>query len=161
MRFEASASPCGIRKLLMPPLEGKKFSSTCLETRKSPGVEENVSHFFDSLGNYLETSLSGRNPTEIPPLDFKGISNFSRSAYEVVMNIAWGETASYQGVASMLGREKAARAVGRALASNPLPILIPCHRVICADGQLGGYNFGLEWKKLLLGLESRERTGED
>lgn len=161
LRFEASATPRGIKRLSIPHIAEKKPSPASFQKGEFLRLEKGVSRLFDSLGKYLMTFFRGRNPGEIPPLDLEGISCFSRNVYEVVMDVDWGETVSYQSVASTLGREGAARAVGRALASNPLPILIPCHRVICSDGSLGGYNLGLEWKKFLLGLESKKRAGEE
>ena len=72
--------------------------------------------------------------------------------------VPFGRTATYGQVAEALGRPGAARAVGRALAANPCPILVPCHRVVAARG-LGGFGPGLEWKRALLALESEGRPG--
>ena len=71
------------------------------------------------------------------------------------MQIPYEETISYGELARRAGKEGAARAAGQALAANPVPLLVPCHRVICADGSLGGFAGGLEMKRRLLELEGR------
>jgi len=87
------------------------------------------------------------------PLDLEGATPFQRRVWEEVRAIPWGQTLSYGEVARRLGCPKAARAVGRALAANPIPIVIPCHRVVGSGGNLGGFGGGLEMKKRLLTLE--------
>ena len=74
--------------------------------------------------------------------------------WEALRHIPYGETVSYGELAARLGRPGAARAVGRAIALNPLPIVVPCHRVIGADGTLTGYAGGLGTKRTLLALEA-------
>lgn len=77
------------------------------------------------------------------PVDLEGLGAFARRVLEEVRRLPYGDTATYGGLARRLGCPGAARAVGRALAGNPLPILIPCHRVVRAGGQPGGYSAGL------------------
>jgi methylated-DNA-[protein]-cysteine S-methyltransferase len=79
---------------------------------------------------------------------------FQRRVWSVLQAIPYGETRSYGEVALALGQSGAARAVGRANGKNPLPVFIPCHRVILAGGGLGGYSSGLARKRLLLDLEA-------
>jgi AraC family transcriptional regulator, regulatory protein of adaptative response / methylated-DNA-[protein]-cysteine methyltransferase len=86
------------------------------------------------------------------PLDIQATA-FQRLVWEYLRKIPYGETASYQKVAAAIGKPKAARAVARACASNPVAIAIPCHRVVRKDGQAGGYRWGLERKAALLALE--------
>lgn len=86
----------------------------------------------------------------LPPLDLADISPFSVEVIEALKLIPMGKTLPYAEIARRLGRPHAARAVGRACGANPLPLLIPCHRVITTDGLLGGYAFGLEIKDKLL-----------
>lgn len=81
------------------------------------------------------------------------VTEFERQVYLVVSAIPHGETRTYKWVAERIGRPNAVRAVGRALNRNPLPILVPCHRVVKSNGELGGYKFGLELKRRLLELE--------
>ncbi|GAI87660.1 unnamed protein product, partial [marine sediment metagenome] len=79
--------------------------------------------------------------------------------WEETRLIPYGETRSYAWVAKQVGKPKAARAVGQAMGSNPLPIIIPCHRVITSNGKLGGFGGGLEMKRQLLSLEAVASTG--
>jgi methylated-DNA-[protein]-cysteine S-methyltransferase len=78
---------------------------------------------------------------------------FTRRVLEQTAQIPFGQTVSYKGVAGMAGNERAFRAAGTALGSNPLPIVVPCHRVLHAGGGLGGYTGGLEIKRKLLAIE--------
>ncbi len=78
---------------------------------------------------------------------------FRRRVLEIVAGIPYGETRSYAWIARQLSRPRAARAVGQAVAANPIPIIIPCHRIVRSDGGLGGYGGGLALKKRLLALE--------
>jgi methylated-DNA-[protein]-cysteine S-methyltransferase len=82
-------------------------------------------------------------------------SDFQRSVWDALRRIGHGEVVDYGGLGRRIGRPGAARAVGRANATNPIPIVIPCHRVIGADGSLTGYAGGMEAKRLLLDLEAR------
>ena len=79
---------------------------------------------------------------------------FTARVLAEVEAIPFGETLSYGEVADAVGSPRAARAVGQAVGSNPLPIVIPCHRVLAAHGRLGGFGGGLDWKRFLLRLES-------
>jgi len=87
------------------------------------------------------------------PVDLSLLTPFQRKVLEEVRGIRWGEVRSYEEIGESLGDRRKARAVGQALARNPIPIIIPCHRVIRKDGGLGGFSWGLEWKILLLRLE--------
>jgi epoxyqueuosine reductase len=89
------------------------------------------------------------------PLDLRGTS-FQRQVWERLCGIPWGETRSYHQIAEALGRPKAARAVGRAVGTNPVSIVVPCHRVIGSDGSLTGYGGGLDRKTALLEIEGFE-----
>ena len=81
------------------------------------------------------------------------LSSYYRKVLKKVENIPYGKTASYKLIAIETGNPKASRAVGNANANNPLPIIIPCHRVIANDGRIGGYGGGLKTKRFLLELE--------
>ncbi|MDW8102839.1 MAG: methylated-DNA--[protein]-cysteine S-methyltransferase [Anaerolineae bacterium] len=87
------------------------------------------------------------------PLDLRTGTAFQKKVWEEVRSIPWGQTRTYGEVAARVGKPGAARAVGQALARNPLPIIIPCHRVIGASGNLTGFSGGIELKKKLLALE--------
>ena len=86
------------------------------------------------------------------PLDPRGTS-FQRRVWAALTAIPWGETRTYAQIAAAVGSPRAVRAVGQANHRNPIPILIPCHRVVGADGTLTGYGGGLELKRKLLELE--------
>lgn len=83
------------------------------------------------------------------------VSEFEKKVYLAVSSIPYGETRSYAWVAAQVGQPKAARAVGQALKRNPLPIMIPCHRVVKSSGDLGGYKYGQWWKRKLLEMERK------
>ena len=87
------------------------------------------------------------------PLDLRG-TDFQRQVWELLQRIPYGETRSYGQIASALGRSTASRAVGRATDTNPVAIIVPCHRVIGANGELVGYGGGLDKKRSLLDLEA-------
>jgi O-6-methylguanine DNA methyltransferase len=85
-------------------------------------------------------------------LDYSGLTEFQREVLEAVRTIPRGETRTYGEVAVLVGKPGGARAVGRALAANPFPILVPCHRVVSKKG-LGGFAWGLQIKERLLQIE--------
>ena len=88
-------------------------------------------------------------------LDVSMYSAFRQRVYRQAHAIPWGETRSYADVASLVESPNSARAVGATMASNPVPIIIPCHRVVSSDGSLRGYRGGLEMKKQLLRIEHK------
>jgi methylated-DNA-[protein]-cysteine S-methyltransferase len=102
-----------------------------------------------SVRKELSEYVSGRRRTFDVPLAFAG-SVWQKAVWMELTRIPFGETRSYGEIADNLGRPGAARAVGRANASNVLPMVVPCHRVIAADGTLGGFNGGLHLKERLL-----------
>jgi len=87
------------------------------------------------------------------PVDLSGLPSFTQRVLAACATIPWGTTQAYGQLAAEVGSPQAARAVGQALGRNPVPILVPCHRVICADGSLGGFGAGLMMKRRLLELE--------
>jgi methylated-DNA-[protein]-cysteine S-methyltransferase len=93
------------------------------------------------------------------PVDFAGLTSFERAVCSEVAKIPYGRTRSYGDIARRIGRPGAARAVGTAVAKNPLPIVIPCHRVVRSDGGLGGFSSraGVATKKKLLDFEKRNK----
>jgi methylated-DNA-[protein]-cysteine S-methyltransferase len=97
--------------------------------------------------------VDGKDPKELPPLDLLEHTSFRRSVWEILRKIRLGKTASYGEIAEKLGKRGGARAVGNACGANPIPLLIPCHRVLASGGSLGGFSGGLDWKKKLLARE--------
>ncbi len=87
------------------------------------------------------------------PLDWPNYTPFQRKVMERARHIPWGQTLTYGALAEQAGFPRAARAVGSVMARNPFPLLVPCHRVVAANGGLGGYSAGLDLKRKLLSLE--------
>ncbi len=107
------------------------------------------------LGRWLDgvlQVLSGKEPHADLPLDVRATA-FQRQVWQALIDIPRGQTRTYSEIAVMLDRPKGQRAVGRACATNPVSLLIPCHRAIREDGGLGGYRWGLPRKEKLLGTE--------
>ncbi len=100
----------------------------------------------------LKKILAGREPKKFPPLDMAG-TEFQKSVWSALRKISSGKTKSYGEIAQAIGRPKAVRAVGGACGANPVPVLVPCHRVLAANKKLGGFSGGLDWKRSLLKRE--------
>lgn len=101
----------------------------------------------------LKKYLAGEATSFSLEVDIRRLTPFQRSVLRQTMKIPYGTTASYGEIAARVGRPSAYRAVGNAVGSNPISIIIPCHRVIASDGSLGGFGSGLSYKKKLLSLE--------
>jgi AraC family transcriptional regulator, regulatory protein of adaptative response / methylated-DNA-[protein]-cysteine methyltransferase len=101
--------------------------------------------------------LRGEEPHRDLPLDVQATA-FQRRVWEELRRIPWGSTRTYSQIARSIGREKAVRAVARACATNPVSIVVPCHRVIGKNGSLSGYRWGLSRKQALLATETRKNT---
>jgi len=101
----------------------------------------------------LEGYFTGRLRELDFPLDLSAATPFQLRVWEVLRRIPYGQVRSYAWVAEAVGSPRAARAVGAANRANPLPIFIPCHRVVLSDGRLGGYSAGVAVKRFLLELE--------
>lgn len=86
-------------------------------------------------------------------------TDFQKKVWRELLKISWGETVSYREIAIRIGRPKAVRAVANAIGQNKIPIIIPCHRVIRTDGQLGGYSGGVRLKRRLLEFEKKFSHG--
>jgi len=100
----------------------------------------------------FEEYFSGKRRKFTLPLDLQGTA-FDQKVWKATQKIPYGQVRTYKEIAKMIGKPNASRAVGNALGRNPIPIIIPCHRVIASDGTLGGYSSGLKIKKILLRLE--------
>ena len=89
------------------------------------------------------------------PLDLAGVPDVNRHIYEHIRELAWGETTSYGAIARWLGDVALSRAVGAAMGANPIPLIVPCHRVLAADGRTGGFSSpnGVRMKMEMLALE--------
>lgn len=100
----------------------------------------------------LKAVLAGRAVKQFPPLDMAG-TEFQKSVWSALLKITAGKTKSYGEIARQIGRPKAVRALGGACGANPVPVLVPCHRVLAANKKLGGFSGGLDWKRSLLERE--------
>jgi O-6-methylguanine DNA methyltransferase len=89
----------------------------------------------------------------LPPLDVSVGTAFQQRVWSALRKIGCGQTQSYGEIAQAIGKPKAVRAVGGACGANPIPVLVPCHRVLAANRKLGGFSGGLNWKRTLLARE--------
>jgi len=130
------------------------------ETQSPPA--EVLQKWRDQVAQAVEDYFAGKPGSfEALSLDLQG-SPFHLRVWQELRKIPSGETISYQEMARRLGNPKAARAVGQACGANPIPLIVPCHRVIAADGSLGGYSSGLPRKRWLLkheGINVGDGTG--
>ena len=109
---------------------------------------------FDDLMERLKVYFSGHRITFPDTLDLSQATHFQREVWEITRRIPYSETRSYAWVAEQIKKPRAMRAVGQALSKNPLPVIVPCHRVVASDGKLGGFSGGVEMKRHLLSLEA-------
>ena len=123
-----------------------------LADRVSPRILEHPTRLADAQKE-LEEYFGGRRDRFELPLDWALIGGFRRRILEVTARIPFGSVSTYQDVAGRAGRPQGARAAGQALGGNPLPVIIPCHRVLRSGGGLGGYAGGTDRKEFLLRLE--------
>lgn len=145
-------SPNGLRKIILPQASREAVLNWAVSCSYS--VEVCKLALLGDLPQRLRRYLEGK-PVHFPDrLDFAGASHFQQDVWQVAQTIPYGETRSYAWIAAQLGLSKASRAVGQALGRNPLPIVVPCHRVIGSDGGLGGFSAGLDMKRHLLRLEN-------
>ncbi|MFP6687677.1 MAG: methylated-DNA--[protein]-cysteine S-methyltransferase [Polyangiaceae bacterium] len=145
----------GVRALCLPDGNATRTVRNLLmrEARAKPGKPTALAR---AAITALQAYLRGQtNAMATVPLDLTGHTPFLRKVYGALREVPAGHTISYGQLAKAAGSSKAARAVGRAMARNPLPILIPCHRVLTSDGGRGGYSGpgGLATKAQLLALE--------
>jgi methylated-DNA-[protein]-cysteine S-methyltransferase len=108
----------------------------------------------DPVRRELDEYFEGRRRDFDLPLDLRGREGFSRDILERLAKVPYGEVTTYKSLAVATGNPRAARAVGTIMNRNPIPIVLPCHRVVGSNGSLVGYGGGLERKRLLLDLEA-------
>ncbi len=101
----------------------------------------------------LREYFGGRRARFELPLDFTGVTPFTRAVLEATAEVPFGRLDTYREIASRIGKPSATRAVGNALGRNPIPVVVPCHRIVRSDASLGGYTGGLQIKQRLLALE--------
>lgn len=117
-----------------------------------PKATDSADKVLDATRKQLDSYFAGKRMNFDVPLAPRGTA-FQTRVWSALTKIAYGETKSYGAIANAIGSPKAVRAVGAANGRNPIPIIIPCHRVIGANGSLTGFGGGMAWKELLLDLE--------
>jgi methylated-DNA-[protein]-cysteine S-methyltransferase len=149
-RMGLVASEAGLHRIVLP----KKDADLSGILRDHYIEIERDEDFFKHVKKRLGKYLSGSEDNFLDMrLDLKGATPFELRVYDVVMSIPRGEVRSYGYIAKTMGDPKKTRAVGKALANNRLPIVIPCHRIIEKSGDLGGFTAGVNLKRFLLKLE--------
>lgn len=146
-----AATPAGLITIGLPSLPSDRLLER-LAFEVSPRVLEAPGRL-DPVRRQLDEYFAGRRKRFDLTLDYSLSHGFLRAALGVVASIPYGETLSYAEVAAEAGSPRAHRAAGTACATNPIPIVVPCHRVLRSGGGLGGYGGGLEMKHALLEME--------
>ncbi|MFO8143154.1 MAG: methylated-DNA--[protein]-cysteine S-methyltransferase [Dehalococcoidales bacterium] len=145
-----SSSPLGLRALVLPRSSREEARELL---GKGVGFIPESATVVRSLVERLRAYFAGR-PVEFPDrLDLSGATAFQHMVWETARLIPYGETRSYAWLGEKVDRPRAYRAVGQAMGSNPLPVIVPCHRVIRSDGSPGGFGEGTHLKEQLLRLE--------
>lgn len=158
LHFDDMDSPIGRLRLIASEtkLVGIWFEGGRDAARPHPALSRRSSTMLERTRAQLEEYFAGARREFELPLDPRG-TDFQRSVWRRLLQIPYGETTTYGALARELGDPGASRAVGLANGSNPIPIVIPCHRVIGANGSLTGFGGGLPIKQALLELESKSR----
>jgi methylated-DNA-[protein]-cysteine S-methyltransferase len=145
-------SAAGLKRTTLPQVSREKaIAALGIDATKATLSQE---HFKDLVKRFKDYFM-GRRVNFSDKLDLQGATYFQRKVWEVTRQIPYGETRSYAWIARQVGNPAASRAVGQALGKNPLPVVVPCHRVIASDGSPGGFGGGLAMKKRLLALEKK------
>lgn len=155
-RMLVASSEKGVVRLLLPAEPEGEFFAWLRRVfgdeniRHDPGAGDDINELAIAE---INAYLSGRLKAFSVPVDMRG-TDFRRAVWRKIAEIPYGTTATYGEIAAAIGRPGAARAVGAASGANPVPVIIPCHRVIGSGGSLVGYGGGLDLKRFLLNLET-------
>jgi methylated-DNA-[protein]-cysteine S-methyltransferase len=144
-------SASGISHVILP----QKSSDDVLDLIGTTNARQHNNAFIN-LKQRLIRYLDGATVDFHDKLDLSKATAFQKLVWQAAQTIPHGQTKSYGWIAAQIGKPNAAKAVGQALGRNPIPILIPCHRVIAGGGKLGGFFCGLDIKKLLLEIENKD-----
>jgi methylated-DNA-[protein]-cysteine S-methyltransferase len=151
--FVARYTGQGLRELDFP----SQATTTDIPDRP---ITSDIFGWHQQTGLAVHAILHGKCIEEFPPLDISRGSLFQQRVWNALREIPRGAVKSYGELARLLGTPGGSRAIGMACGANPIPLLIPCHRVVAADGTMGGFSGGLDWKRKLLAREGvliRER----
>ena len=142
-------SPAGITRLCLPDDLAEPAPAVLSPPQEAPAF---VAVTLGCLERYFR---GARESFDAVPLDLSGLSQARCTLYNALRRIGWGETTTYGGLAEMMGMPGAAQAVGQAMGKNPIPVIIPCHRVLAAGNRMGGFSApgGIRTKQHLLDLE--------
>ena len=149
-----AATPAGLVRLAYPGLRSQDEILEELAAKLSPRVLEAPARL-DPVRRQLDEYFDGRRSSFDVPIDWSLTRGFTRGVLQATARIPFGEVGSYASVAGEAGSPRAVRAAGNALGANPMPVVVPCHRVLRSGGALGGYTGGIERKEFLLRLEGR------
>jgi O-6-methylguanine DNA methyltransferase len=146
--FQAQFTSRGLAGLDLPT--GRRVASRKTTDAPLPPVTQ---RWRREVERALLAVLAGRPPSKALPLDLSVGTPFQQQVWATLAAIPCGQTRTYSQIAAAIGRPTAVRAVGQACGANPIPVFIPCHRVLAAHGGLGGFSAGRKWKRLLLDCE--------
>ena len=149
-----AATPKGLVRVSYTEFRGEDDVLEDLARRVSPRVLEAPAKL-DPVRRELDEYFDGHREDFDIPIDWSYLAGFTREVLRATAAIPFGNVATYAGVAEAAGSPRAVRAAGNALGANPMPVVVPCHRVLRTGGALGGYTGGLERKEFLLRLEGR------
>ncbi len=144
--FRVQYTRQGLTRLQFPKTKIARASNTIAPSKQ----------WINQTRRALNAILNGNTPKAYPPLDLSSGTDFQRDVWALLQSIPMGGVEAYGELAYRLNKPKAARAVGGACRANPIPILIPCHRVVGTNGSLTGFSAGINWKIRLLRIEGVE-----
>lgn len=147
----ATRTDQGLNFVAFPKKRWQRFLSALKKDENIILIKDNKK--FSNLRNNLKAYFSGKKVQFKENFDLRGGTDFQKKVWRAMQKIPFGQSRSYGWLAKQVGGKNKARAAGSACGSNPIPILIPCHRVVREDGGLGGYGGGLGIKKKLLKIE--------
>ena len=147
-----SESGKGINRIVLPQTSKRRALAALREPASGVPVMERSSQLEQAQAQMLDY-LAGTRQTFDVPVDLSQGTAFQRRVWRTLLRVPYGKLRSYQWVAARVGGRQYARAVGNAVGANPLPIVVPCHRIVAHDASLGGFSGGLPTKRKLLTLE--------
>ena len=147
-----SESGKGINRIVLPQRSKRRALAALREPASGVPVMERSSQLEQAQAQMLDY-LAGTRQTFDVPVDLSQGTAFQRRVWRTLLRVPYGKLRSYQWVAARVGGRQYARAVGNAVGTNPLPIVVPCHRIVAHDATLGGFSGGLPTKRKLLTLE--------
>jgi O-6-methylguanine DNA methyltransferase len=145
--FLAIYSEKGLAGLYFPDRQNEALSEMGAGQKASPKIRD-----WHRMTSAAVKKFFAGQKGKLPPLDLEG-TEFQKSVWRKLLKISRGSTMSYGEVAEAIGHPRAVRAVGSACGANPVPLFVPCHRVLAANKKIGGFGSGLDWKKRLLAVE--------